>query len=51
VNLVEMTLVHGHGMWWIFANRGGCEAGHVVKCPSSIAAHHVERAGENRLAW
>jgi hypothetical protein len=19
--------VHGHGMWWIFANGSGCEAG------------------------
>jgi hypothetical protein len=25
--------------------------GHVVKCPASIVAHHVERAGEKRLAW
>jgi hypothetical protein len=25
--------------------------GHVVKCAASIAAHHVERAGEKRLAW
>jgi hypothetical protein len=25
--------------------------GHVVKFPASIAAHHVERPREKRLAW
>jgi hypothetical protein len=25
--LVEVTLVHGHGLWWIFWSCGGCEAG------------------------
>jgi hypothetical protein len=24
--------------------------GHVAKCPVSIAAHHVERAGDKRLS-
>jgi hypothetical protein len=42
--------VHGHGLWWIFANCGGCEAGPCGKCPASMTAHHVERAGEKRLA-
>jgi hypothetical protein len=25
---------HGHGLWWIFANCGGCEAGPHGKVPS-----------------
>jgi hypothetical protein len=34
VNLVEVTLVHGHGMWWIFSNGGRCEAGPCGKMSS-----------------
>jgi hypothetical protein len=26
-------------------------SGKVVSLPESMAAHHVERAGENRAAW
>jgi hypothetical protein len=26
-NLVKVTFVHGHGLGWIFANGGRCEAG------------------------
>jgi hypothetical protein len=33
-NLVEVTLVHGHGVWWIFVNCGGCEAGPCGKMSS-----------------
>jgi hypothetical protein len=34
VNLVKVTLVHGHGLRWIFANCGGCEAGPCGKMSS-----------------
>jgi hypothetical protein len=33
-NLVEVTLVHGHGMWRIFANGSRCEAGPCGKMSS-----------------
>jgi hypothetical protein len=26
-NLIELTLVHGHGLWWTFASCSRCEAG------------------------
>jgi hypothetical protein len=26
--------VHGHGLWWIFANGSGCEAGSCGKMSS-----------------
>jgi hypothetical protein len=33
-NLVEVTLVHCHGMWWIFANSSRYEAAPCCKMSS-----------------